>query len=415
MFQEPPREKEWHSWLFFVSWSFIIFRLAPLTRPFLLHLTKITNRDVLIYVTITVTAIAGLVGANYVIRNARLRSIRSVTTLLAVVCIYAWICWHELQAPQEALHFLEYGFLGLLAFRALSHRLRDATIYPTAVLLCGLVGNVDEILQWLTPNRYWDLRDWAWDMAAALLAQLAIAGGMRPLFIEARPHARSTRFMLRTLFAQIVVMGICLSMTPARCVWLGARFPGLDFLTWHENVMTEYGYLHRDPEIGSFYSRFTLDELKRLDDTRFDEAANIIKMYRDGLGYLVFLREINSGVDPFYARGVRAYQPAKSLLVGVVQIRRRQESTPARISFPGGDSRKSDPGKILSQDQRFCGGTIAGLSIRPVAKRHGGKATLHQFRERAFDYCVHGRANAGHSFYLAHFPDRVGHQAIAPC
>lgn len=296
MFQEPPREKRWHSWLFFVSLSAFIWRLAPLMRS-IVALGPI--RGLLVNGTIVVTVMAGLVGGYYVVRNPRMRSFPRVVSLLLVVCGYAWICLHELKAPQEALHFLEYGFLGLLAFRALSHDIHTVAIYPAAVLLCGLVGNVDEALQWLMPNRLWDMRDWLWDMSAGALSQLAIAGGMVPPFVQWRFRARSWRVVARIAFLQVLLMGICLSVTPARCVWLGWRVPVLRFLVWHENVMTEYGHLHHIEGIGSMYSRFTLAELREIDSVRHEEAADIIREYRNGPGYAVFLREVNAGVDPF--------------------------------------------------------------------------------------------------------------------
>ncbi len=297
MFQEPPREQRWQSWLFFISWSAFIWRLAPLTRPVLNLLGGFSG--VLVYLTIAVTVIAAALGVIYVIRQPRIRSFPSFVAMVLVVGGYAWICLRELKAPQEALHFLEYGFLGLLAFRALSHDLRDKAVYPSAVLLCALVGNVDEFLQWLMPDRLWDIRDWAMDAAAAALAQMAIAGGMRPPFIRWHIAPRSILVLLRLLTAQAAMMLVCLSITPARSVWLGSRVSGLRFLTWHANVMTEYGYLHHVPDVGSFYSRFTRAQLKELDRTRYDDAAELIRQYKSGPGYRVFLREINSGVDPF--------------------------------------------------------------------------------------------------------------------
>jgi hypothetical protein len=299
MFQEPPREKEWQGWLFFSAWALFVVRIAPLTRGLLRELIRHTDRSLLVHGTIAVTIAAGLAGAVYVIRHPRLRGVRHVPWLAAVVAAYAYMCLHHLKSPQDALHFLEYGFLGLLAFRALAHRLRDAAIYPAAILVCALVGNVDEILQWLVPGRISDVRDWAWDLVAAALAQVAIAGGMRPPFIAWRPAARSARVVVRLLAVQVALMAACFLNTPARGVWLGWHVPGLRSLTWHENVMTEYGYRHRDPDIGTFYSRFTLEELRRLDATRFEDAAECIRTYRDGAGFMVFLREVNAGVDPF--------------------------------------------------------------------------------------------------------------------
>ena len=63
------------------------------------------------------------------------------------------------KSPEEALHFIQYGVLGVLVYRALAHRRHDTSIYIAAALICGILGIIDEVIQWLTPRRYWSLRD----------------------------------------------------------------------------------------------------------------------------------------------------------------------------------------------------------------------------------------------------------------
>ena len=40
--------------------------------------------------------------------------------------------------------------------------------------------------------------------------------------------------------------------------------------------MTEYGYKHSEPEIGTFYSRFTKEELRKLDSSYGEEFGKVI-------------------------------------------------------------------------------------------------------------------------------------------
>jgi hypothetical protein len=44
----------------------------------------------------------------------------------------------------------------------------------------------------------------------------------------------------------------------------------IDLLSWlrYEEPMIEYGYRHEDPEIGVFYSRFTMEKLKEIDRSK---------------------------------------------------------------------------------------------------------------------------------------------------
>ncbi len=74
--------------------------------------------------------------------------------------------------PEEAVHFLEYGVLGLLLYRALSFRVLDATVFVAAALVGVIVGTVDEIIQWIVPGRYFDFRDIALNGGASVLVQI---------------------------------------------------------------------------------------------------------------------------------------------------------------------------------------------------------------------------------------------------
>jgi hypothetical protein len=61
--------------------------------------------------------------------------------------------------------------------------------------------------------------------------------------------------------------------------------------------MVEYGYRYRDPEIGIFYSRFTLKELRELDAQQGQASAAILDAYRGR--YPEFLERYSPAVNPF--------------------------------------------------------------------------------------------------------------------
>jgi hypothetical protein len=200
-------------------------------------------------------------------------------------------------SPEEAIHFLEYGLLSLLAYRALSHEVRDPSIYAAAVLLCGAVGIVDEAIQWLTPGRVWALGDIGLNVASAALTQLALWQGIRPALIESRVSPSSWRRLCRLGMLALALIGLSLANTPPRIAWYAARVPILGYLLSQPGVMAEYGYRYRDPEIGVFYSRFTLEELRELDERQGRASAAILDAYRER--YPEFLERYSPAVDPF--------------------------------------------------------------------------------------------------------------------
>jgi hypothetical protein len=92
------------------------------------------------------------------------------------------------ELPEERLHFLEYGVVGGLVFAALLERQEQTRresgevqgghrhFWPAvgAVVLTGIAGWVDEGIQELLPNRFYDLRDVAMNVAAGVLAVFSI-------------------------------------------------------------------------------------------------------------------------------------------------------------------------------------------------------------------------------------------------
>lgn len=112
-----------------------------------------------------VLVIAGMIGAGYFV-------------LLTVVPML----------PEERLHFLEYGVVAILIYQALLERRSGiaesqptaftglATLPPVlvAAVATGTLGWIDEGIQALLPNRYYDLRDVAFNATAGLLSLISL-------------------------------------------------------------------------------------------------------------------------------------------------------------------------------------------------------------------------------------------------
>ena len=64
-----------------------------------------------------------------------------------------------MKIPEEKIHFLEYGFLAFLICRALRLDWGDLKSYSGAFFLTFLLGWLDEGIQAILPNRYYQLSD----------------------------------------------------------------------------------------------------------------------------------------------------------------------------------------------------------------------------------------------------------------
>jgi hypothetical protein len=137
------------------------------------------------------------------------------------------------------------------------------------------------------PGRYWDLGDVGINAVTGVLVQLMIWKGIRPRSVAPGFSRRSLRISARLLALETLLLLLCLSNTPARIEWYAGRVPGLGYLGAERSTrMTEYGYLHADPEIGRFKSRLSPAALARADREKGAEAARLLRRYRDRWGEL---------------------------------------------------------------------------------------------------------------------------------
>ena len=214
--------------------------------------------------------------------------------------VFVWSTLELRSSPEEAVHFVQYGVLGLLIFRALAHSIRDPTIYGTAVAIGASIGIVDEVIQWLTPERFWGLRDIWFNFVGVALTMVGIALGTRPSSIRGPITPRGICWFCRAAAVALLLLGANLLNTPERF-----RF---DFIEAQNDQMVEYGHLHRDPEIAVFRSRFSLQELARTDRERAGEAAAILDPYATAESYNDFLATYPAPVDPFHQMRVRIFR-----------------------------------------------------------------------------------------------------------
>lgn len=289
MFLQPPKERERTSWIVAAIWAASIFAVIPLARAIQNFVDERWGRELFLWVVAVYIAVFVLIALVYLLYSRESIPVGNAAWLIAIAAVFLYWTWQLRRNPEEALHFIQYGILSLLVYRALTHRIRDPSIYVVAVLICSVTGTVDEMVQWMMPRRYFDFRDIWINGGAAILVQAGLLLGIRPGIISGLPGARGLRMTCRLGTAQLLLFGICLSNTHERAEWYAERIPLLSFLQNNPSVMAEYGYRHIDPEIGVFFSRFSPEQLKEEDRIRGREAAEIISRWHDPRRYPEFL------------------------------------------------------------------------------------------------------------------------------
>jgi hypothetical protein len=181
-------------------------------------------------------------------RQIRQRPSEVPRTLVAFAlfgALYA-SCLSLLARPVEQVHFLLYGVLSGIVFWALSMDLAGWVLYPWTLLVVFLIGMGDELIQWWLPNRVADFHDVLFDALGGALGLAFVGLSMRPRAASGPLRARQAR----ALAGGVIVLALT----------TGA------FIT----SVHEFGYAIRDPQIGSFLSLFSAEELGPLNAARLD-------------------------------------------------------------------------------------------------------------------------------------------------
>ena len=309
-------------WLAVVAWIAVIYTTIPVVRSLREYFVARWPAE-LIGVGVILVVVALCAAGLVLLRRRRLQlPVADAAWLIVIAAVIVIWTWRLMEQPEETVHFLEYGVLGVLLFRALRFRIHDSTIFVAGALIGILVGIFDEIIQWLVPGRYWDLRDIVLNGGASILIQIAIS---RLAPVPASPISReSLRRLCRLAAAVVMLLALCLAATPQRVNRLAIRFPALDKLGVPDEAMAEYGHLHRIDELTSFRSRLSRDDLAREDGSRATEVATMLdaseRAYRD------FLHRTSPAVDPFaYEARVHLFTRDRS----VAQARKLPPDSPA--------------------------------------------------------------------------------------
>ena len=191
MLDAPPKEPELLSWTYVGLGALLIFCITPFAREIQLFLENQFGGELFLYIV----WMAVLVVCSLATINLRRRGLpaSAYVWLIAVCACLGTYAYALRNIPVEAIHLVQYGLLGLLVYRALVHRIRDYSVYVAAALAVGMIGIIDEWIQWIVPSRYWGLRDLQINLVAGGLTQLAIGAGLRPAIISGRPSWQSYR------------------------------------------------------------------------------------------------------------------------------------------------------------------------------------------------------------------------------
>jgi VanZ family protein len=289
----------WRSWLWVLLCVIGILSIVPVARAIQRFISDTVGREFFTYLVffIVVTTLTALL---YIfIVKLRIKNISQYIWLFVCSGAFIYLTLQLRKSPEETIHLLEYSLLSYFLFKALSYRIKDWTIYFTSIFFVLSFGIIDEFLQWIIPGRYWGIKDVKLNTLASGIFLLGIWKGIRPKIINNPIKKFSIQMLRGIIMLNLILIGLCLSNTPDNV----NRYTGIfNILSWlrQEEPMTEFGYKHNDPEIGTFYSRMNLRRLKELDLTKGELYGKILHNDIDsGIGYTELLKTYNPNTNPF--------------------------------------------------------------------------------------------------------------------
>ena len=266
--------KAWPSYSFVAGWTIFIYLTVPFVRPFQKFVYSTVGKRAFGYFVL-VALTGGLIWGLCYLRRKRV-GIANYLWLAGIGVAYAYFTGKLWRIPEEAVHFVEYGFLSFLVYLALRHHVRNLTIYFSSASIVLFLGTVDEIIQWLVPGRFWEFRDvWLNSLSGSLL-QLALWKGVRPPEIVEKVNIRSFRTMSLAMSASVLLLGLCFSLIPPRIEYISGKLRFHSFLRENENMMSETGFRHVVPGLAVFFSRFTMERLAQMDEQHQAVYAEIL-------------------------------------------------------------------------------------------------------------------------------------------
>ncbi len=160
-------------WSLIACYVTLIYSTLYIMRP-ILNFLKMTLKGYLnLSVGIMFLIILSLVLA-HIISNRERYSVSQYLWFSFISCLYGLVIY-ILELPEEQVHYIEYGVLSALIYLALTHDINNVSIYIFSSIIVFVFGAIDEGIQWLLPNRVFDIRDIIMNGTAGILVQLLIA------------------------------------------------------------------------------------------------------------------------------------------------------------------------------------------------------------------------------------------------
>ncbi|OGM65431.1 hypothetical protein A2893_01605 [Candidatus Woesebacteria bacterium RIFCSPLOWO2_01_FULL_39_25] len=163
------KERAKRLWIFVGIYIILIYTTIPIARGLLNFLYLKIGKDAL-YILLSAMSVAGILLFFYYERTWNLEWKR--ITAFVFLLFFFVVTMQLIEIPEEKMHILEYGFLGILVYKG--YKISKHPLLR-AVVFVGAIGIGDEFIQWLLPNRVGEIKDIGFNFLGGIFGILAIA------------------------------------------------------------------------------------------------------------------------------------------------------------------------------------------------------------------------------------------------
>ncbi len=174
------KSKRFKYWILPIGWILVIYSTLYIVRP----ICEFLREHIPFNMFINVLMVGSFLSILFLLFKTRtIKKISTYFLLLAVSVLLGYFLI-TIKIAEEKIHFLEYGFLSFLTFRAINLDVKSKFSYLFTFFLVSTLGWIDEIIQHFLPNRYFDLRDIIFNIIGGAIGILIV-------FILQREQKRS--------------------------------------------------------------------------------------------------------------------------------------------------------------------------------------------------------------------------------
>jgi VanZ family protein len=161
------------AWLWVILFTIVIYATLPVAPvAWRVFARRVGNGAEIIVITSLLLTAGGVLWLS--LRRAGPIAAGRIALLGAVGAVYLAIIAMVELTPAEKLHFLYYGLLAVLVYRALRLDLGGGSLLVLTVIVVAVIGLGDEVLQGIIPRRYFEWKDVALNAVSGLLATALI-------------------------------------------------------------------------------------------------------------------------------------------------------------------------------------------------------------------------------------------------